>query len=84
MQIVWIEREDHDEAYEVVRDRQLPIGSIYLVEDGVDAGELWGDDWNDAPECCNANPPYKAIRVDFSYGDRLEDLLEKAVRRSSA
>ena len=82
MRIVWIEREEHYEAYEVVRDRQLPIGFICLVEDEADARTLRGCDWEDTPECCNAAPPAEAIRVDFSYGDDFEDVLEKARRNS--
>jgi len=33
------------------------VGIAYLVDEIT--GKEWGDDWNDAPKCCNAGPPYK-------------------------
>ena len=75
--VVWIERVEHDYPYQVVRDARLPLGSLYLVPEHVDASELWGDDWDDAPEWCNAGPPYRAIRLDLSYGDVLELVLDE-------
>jgi len=32
------------------------VGIAYLVDRIT--GEEWGDDWNDAPACCNSGPPY--------------------------
>lgn len=32
------------------------VGSIYLADD---ISKAWGDDWNDAPACCNAGSVYK-------------------------
>jgi len=81
--VVWIDRQDHDCSYETVRDAKLIIGSIYLIPEDGNVGELWGDDWDDAPEYCNAGPPYDAIRLDLSYGDILEldNLEERRIER---
>lgn len=35
------------------------IGTAYLAPDDFDEDKAWGDDWNDAPKCCNAGPPYE-------------------------
>jgi hypothetical protein len=35
------------------------IGTAYLCDEDANISKIWGDDWNDAPKCCNSGSPYK-------------------------
>lgn len=53
---------------ELLRERAV-VGIAYMVDEIT--GEEWGDDWNDAPKCCNAGSPY---------ADKCKGLVEVEIR----
>jgi hypothetical protein len=79
--VVWVERFEYDLPYQQVRDERLPLGAIYVIPEHVDERELWGDDWDDCPEFCNAGPPYGALRIGLRYGQVLEMAVEELDRK---
>lgn len=44
--------------HETLLAEKAHVVTVYLAEDYLSDEEIWGDDWNDAPACCNAGPPY--------------------------
>ena len=49
------EGESHKSQEQLLKEKAI-IGIAYLVDEIT--GKEWGDDWNDAPKCCNASSPY--------------------------
>ena len=43
---------------ELLKEKAL-VGEIWLIDEDTNLNEIWGDDWNDAPSCCNSGEPYK-------------------------
>lgn len=40
---------------ELLENKEV-VALVYLVDEIT--GDEWGDDWNDAPACCNSGSPY--------------------------
>jgi len=74
VRVVRIDRVDHECSYGEVRDARKLLGTIWVVPDAKDVTALTGDDWDDAPEHCNAGYPYGAQPIDIYYGDNWEKL----------
>jgi len=47
---------DEQKSQEELLKKKAVIGIAYLVDEIT--GKEWGDDWDDAPKCCNAGSPY--------------------------
>ncbi len=48
--------ENRHKSQEQLLKENAVIGTAYLVDEIT--GKEWGDDWDDAPKCCNAGIPY--------------------------
>ena len=49
------ESKEHHSQEELLK-RKSKMATIYLIyKNKID--EVWGDDWDDAPSCCNSEPP---------------------------
>lgn len=44
-------------SHEEIIKLKLPIAKIFYI-DKKNLDKVWGDDWNDAPSCCNSGLPY--------------------------
>lgn len=54
---------------QLINDKDV-IATVWLVDE--DDTEAWGDDWNDAPSCCNSGIPYHGkglTSIDIRLGD---------------
>ena len=59
-------------SHEILLREKTKIATIYLIDEK-DLDKVWGDDWNDAPACCNSGTPYnkncKIIKKDIFLGE---------------
>lgn len=63
-------------SHEILLKEKSKIATIYLI-DKKDLDKVWGDDWNDAPSCCNSGTPYsghgvKVIKKDIFLGESFD------------
>ncbi len=48
---------DKYKSHEVLLKEKPKIITLWLVDEDK-LKDCWGDDWNDAPACCNSGTPY--------------------------
>lgn len=51
--------EGEHKSQETLLKEKAIIGWAYFADEDAPMKKIWGDDWNDAPKCCNAGRPYE-------------------------
>jgi hypothetical protein len=77
--VIYVEITGNYEAHksqEQLLKEHAPMVNVWLADE---FDKAWGDDWNDAPQCCNSGPPYEDTvkglqKITITLGESLPSL----------